>query len=93
MQFSCTNANKLLEDFVLPASPFYFLFVEVAVAFIVNIQHEGLEMILGYLVAEAVLAVIINSSCRLYQSVDCSGILIGKHIARSFLHKAEKGRF
>lgn len=50
-------------------------------------------MILGYLVAEAVLAIIINSSCRLYQSVDSSGILIGKYIARSFLHKAEEGRF
>ena len=38
------QCDKLLEDFVLPASPFYFLFVEVAVAFIVNVQHERLEM-------------------------------------------------
>ena len=58
-----------------------------------EMEHERLEMILGYLIAEAVLAIIINSSCRLYQSVDCSGILIGKHIAWFFLHKAEEGRF
>ena len=87
------QCDEVLEYFILPTSPFYFLLVEIAIALIINIQHERLEMILCYLASETVLTVVIDSGCCMDKSFDCPGIFFGKDITRFFLDKPEEDRF
>lgn len=80
--FSLRNAvfvyqcDEILEDFILPASSFNFLTVEVAVALIIDIQHKRLEVIFGNLVTEAVFTVVVYDHCGMYQAVDGSGYFL-----------------
>ena len=64
-----------------------------AITFIIDIEHERLKVILGYLVSEAILTVFVYGSRGAYQSVDGSGILFRENIAGMLLYKPEKDWF
>ena len=83
---------ETFEDFILSGTTFYFMLTEIAVAFIINVEHERLEMVSGYLVPETVFTVVIYRCCGSYQSVDGSGIFLGENVARLFFDEPEKYR-
>lgn len=80
---------ETFEDFILSGTTFYFMLTEIAVAFIINVEHERLEMVSGYLVPETVFTVVIYRCCGSYQSVDGSGIFLGENVARLFFDEPE----
>ena len=60
------QCDEILKDFILPASSFDFLSVEVAVTLVIDIQHKRLEVIFSNLVAETIFAVVVYSGRGTY---------------------------
>lgn len=87
------QGDELMKKLVRTVAAFDLFMGEKAVHFVIYIEQEALQVVAGYLVAEAVVGVGEDGAGGVQKTIDGGGKFGRERIAGLLLEEAEKGRF
>ena len=87
------QGDELMKKFVWTVAAFDLFMGEKAVHFVVYIEQEALQVVAGYLVAEAVVGVGKDGAGGVQKTIDGGGKFGRERIAGLLLEEAEEGGF